>query len=353
MRRSKEQFYGCLLGGAVGDAFGAPVKFMEYRQIQDLYGEQGIHKLIQTANTGKVMITDDTQLTMFTAEGLLRSIVRAEQKKIPRTRKDTAMIVFRAYLRWLYTQGLSMPNWKSKSYDGWIVKIKGLHGYREAGITCITALGKGVMGTIEKPLNESKRCGTVIRTAPIGLIENEEDVFDIGARVGAITHGHPTAYLASGMLSAIIFYLLEGYGLEESIGKSIAILKTYRDHEECLETVEKALELAQNKPRKREQIESFGDGFSAQDALGMAIYCSLSYPEQFEEALKLAINQSGNSNSAAAITGNILGTYLGVKHIEESFIQAVDLNKELIKLAEDLYVQFEESEEWLKRYPGW
>lgn len=353
MRRSKEQFYGCLLGGAVGDAFGAPVKFMEYRQIQNLYGQQGIHKLIQTANIGKVMITDDTQLTMFTAEGLLRSFVRAEQKKILRTRKDTVMIIFRAYLRWLYTQGLSTPNWKSKSYDGWIVKIKGLHGYREAGITCITALGKGAMGTIEKPLNESKRCGTVIRTAPIGLIENEEDVFDIGARVGAITHGHPTAYLASGMLSTIIFYLLEDYGLEESIGKSIEILKMYRNHEECLEAVEKALELAQNKPRKREQLESFGDGFSAQDALGMAIYCSLSYPEQFEEALKLAINQSGNSNSVAAITGNILGTYLGIKHIEESFIQAVDLNKELIKLAEDLYVQFEKSEEWLKRYPGW
>ena len=169
MKRSKEQFYGCLLGGAIGDAFGAPVKFMKYEEIQKLYGEEGIHELIQTSDRGKVIITDDTQLTMFTAEGLLRSIVRANQKQITKTRKDTAMIIFRAYLRWLYTQGLSTPNWGSKAYDGWIVQIKKLHGYREPGITCITSLGKGIMGTLEKPLNDSKRCGTVIRTAPIGL----------------------------------------------------------------------------------------------------------------------------------------------------------------------------------------
>ena len=353
MKRSKEQFYGCLLGGAIGDAFGAPVKSMKYEEVQKLYGEEGIHELIQTSDRGKAIITDDTQLTMFTAEGLLRSIVRANQKQITKTRKDTAMIIFRAYLRWLYTQGLSTPNWGSKAYDGWIVQIKKLHGYREPGITCITSLGKGIMGTLEKPLNDSKRCGTVIRTAPIGLVENEEDVFKIGCRVGAITHGHPTAYRASGVLSAFIFYLLEGYSLEEGIGKSVEELKTYRNHEECLEAIERAIELAKKGDPARGDVESFGDGFSAQDALGMAIYCSLCYPNNFEAALKLAINQSGNSNSAAAITGNILGTYLGISKIDEQLIQALDLQKELSKLAEDLYIRFESNEEWIIRYPGW
>ena len=85
----------------------------------------------------------------------------------------------------------------------------------------------------------------------------------------------------------------------------------------------------------------------------MAIYCSLCYPNNFEAALKLAINQSGNSNSAAAITGNILGTYLGISKIDEQLIQALDLQKELSKLAEDLYIRFESNEEWIIRYPGW
>lgn len=353
MKRNKDQFYGCLLGGAIGDAFGAPVKFMKYEDIVKLYGDGGVHELIQTSDKGKAIITDDTQLTMFTAEGLIRSIVRADQKKIVRTKKDTAIIVFRAYLRWLYTQGLSTPNWGSKAYDGWLVKVKKLHGYREPGITCITALGKGIMGTLEKPINDSKRCGTVIRTAPIGLIESEEDVFNVGCRVGAITHGHPLAYLSSGALSMLIFYLLEDYTLEESLEKVIEELKTYRNHEECLESIEKAIALAKGGEPSRECVESFGDGFFAHDALGMAIYCSLCYQDNFEEALKLAINQSGNSNSAAAITGNILGTYLGIRQINQELLAMIDLEKELRQMAEDLYKRFEEGEEWVRRYPGW
>lgn len=353
MKRSKAQFYGCLLGGAIGDAFGAPVKFMKYHQIIKTYGEKGITESMLTSYRGKVVITDDTQLTLFTAEGLIRSIVRANQKQIIRTRKETALIVFRAYLRWLYTQGLSTPNWNSKAYDGWLIKVKGLHGYREPGITSIIALGKGISGTLEKPINDSKRCGTVIRIAPVGLIENEEDVFDVGCKVGAITHGHPTAYLASGALAALIFYLLEGYTLENSIDKTIERLKGYRESEECILAIERAIALAKEGDPSPEKLEVFGDGFFAEDALAMGIYCSLCYPDDFTKALSLAINQSGNSNSAAAITGNILGTYLGEAKIDEHLIRVIDLEKEIKQMAEDLYIRFEEGEEWTKKYPGW
>lgn len=353
MKRSKEQFYGCLLGGAIGDAFGAPVKFLKYEQIVKVYGEYGINELMRISHTKKVTITDDTQLTLFTAEGLIRSIIRANQKEIIRSQKDVAIIVFRAYLRWLYTQGLSTPNWGSKSYDGWLVKVKKLHGYRDPGITCITALGKGIMGTLEKPINNSKRCGTVIRVAPVGLVESEEDVMGVGCKVGAITHGHPTAYLASGALATLIFYLLEDYTLEVSLEKTIERLKEYRHHEECITAIEKAIALAKEGSPSPQKLEAFGDGFSAEDALAMAIYCSLSYPDDFNKALNLAINQNGNSNSAAAITGNILGTYLGIGVINDELIQAIDLGSEIKQMAEDLYTRFEEGENWAKRYPGW
>lgn len=353
MRRSKEQVYGCLIGGAIGDAFGAPVKNMNYEQIQKSYGEQGITDLIATMEGPKATITDDTQLTLFTAEGLLRSVVRANQKGIFRTPKDTAMIVFRAYLRWLYTQGLSTPNWNSKSYDGWLIKSKKLYGYKEPGITCITSLGKGVMGTLERPLNDSKRCGTVIRIAPVGLMEADEDVFEVGSRIGVITHGHPHAYLSSGVLATWIFYLLEGYNLEESLEQATARLKMYAGHEECLEMINKAIKLAKSSKPQPSNLLSFGDGFMADDALAMAIYCALSYPNDFEAAVKLAINQSGNSNSAAAITGQILGVHLGIEAIPSKLIESLEIRKELEQMAQDLYVRYEETEEWQKKYPGW
>lgn len=353
MRRCKEQFYGCLIGGAVGDAFGAPVKFMKYEQIQEKFGVSGITDLLATMEGKEATITDDTQLTLFTAEGLLRSIVRANQRGVIRTCKDTAIIVFRAYLRWLYTQGLSTPNWNPKSYDGWLVKVKKLHGYREPGITCITSLGKGVMGTIEKPLNNSEKCGTVIRVAPVGLVESEEDVFEVGSRVGVITHGHPLAYLSSGVLATLIFYILEGFTLHESLEKAMARLKMYEGHEACLESLNKAIELAKEGPATPEKLASFGDGFMAHEALAMGVYCSLCCQTSFEEGLKLAVNQTGNSNSVAAITGHILGTLLGVEAIDPKYIQVLDMKKEVEQMAQDLYTRYVDDEEWCKRYPGW
>ena len=38
----RSRFRGCLLGGAVGDALGAPVEFMRLDEIRHLYGPGGI-----------------------------------------------------------------------------------------------------------------------------------------------------------------------------------------------------------------------------------------------------------------------------------------------------------------------
>ncbi len=58
------------------------------------------------------------------------------------------------------------------------------------------ALFSGKTGTPEKPLNDSKGCGGVMRVAPVGLVAT--DPFDLGCRAAAITHGHPSGWLASG-----------------------------------------------------------------------------------------------------------------------------------------------------------
>src|SRR5690348_900631 len=66
---------GCLLGGALGDALGWPVEFMSLAQIREHYGAAGILNVVTTAS-GIAEITDDTQMTLFTAEGVLRSTTR-------------------------------------------------------------------------------------------------------------------------------------------------------------------------------------------------------------------------------------------------------------------------------------
>src|SRR5262249_51568757 len=73
--KTLSHFGGCLLGGAVGDALGAPVEFDSIQRIRSEYGPEGI-KDYDAAYGRRGAITDDTQMTLFTAEGLLRTIAR-------------------------------------------------------------------------------------------------------------------------------------------------------------------------------------------------------------------------------------------------------------------------------------
>ena len=75
MKKEQKYFRGCLVGGAVGDALGWPVEFLKYQEIVKKYGSEGI-KDLDLGNKKLAEITDDTQMTMFTAEGLLRAATR-------------------------------------------------------------------------------------------------------------------------------------------------------------------------------------------------------------------------------------------------------------------------------------
>ena len=78
-------FRGCLLGGAVGDALGAPIEFMGLEEIRSRFGPRGVTDLTDGVWPAG-SITDDTQMTLFTAEGLLRAQVRGALKGTQRGR---------------------------------------------------------------------------------------------------------------------------------------------------------------------------------------------------------------------------------------------------------------------------
>jgi ADP-ribosylglycohydrolase len=97
---TREHFTGCLLGGAVGDALGAPVEFLNIREIRNRYGPSGITDY-DVAYGRRGAITDDTQMTLFTAEGMLRADARWHLKGIC----YPPSVIHHAYIRWLHTQG--------------------------------------------------------------------------------------------------------------------------------------------------------------------------------------------------------------------------------------------------------
>lgn len=353
MKRDINHFYGMFIGGAIGDALGGPVENLRYEDIEEIYGKGGIKELVCPFGRKHAQISDDTQLTLFTAEGLIRSETRARRKKTERTIDETCTVLFRSYLRWLYTQGLQTARWNYKDYDGWLVKLGLLHAYREPGVTCITSLGRGIKGSIDHPLNDSKRCGGLIRVAPIGLIERKDKAFKLAAECAAITHGHPTAYLAAGAFALMISEIINGESLEGAIWAGINQLRNMDKGKECSDKLDRAVYLAHEKPGDLEAIESLGTTPMAHDVLAMAVYAVLSCSDDFHKAMHIAVNHSGDSDSVASIAGNLLGAYLGFGAIDECIAKKVELHSEIYELAEDLLIFYKEGDEWLERYPAW
>ncbi|MGM0900761.1 MAG: ADP-ribosylglycohydrolase family protein [Bacillota bacterium] len=337
-------YRGCLIGGAVGDALGWPVEFMHMNDIKRNFGEHGITDLV-IANNGYSEITDDTQMTIFTIEGLLRAENRGRSRGVV----HTPSMVHKSYLRWLATQGVENP----VNRDGWVYGLAELHTRRAPGNTCLSALASGQIGEVSKPINESKGCGGVMRTAPVGLFYDKKTAFQFGCDIAAITHGHPSGYLSSGALSYLIAAVLETSDLSNAVELMLEELKAWPNHEECSEVISKAVQLAAENHPDSKAIEILGEGWVGEEALAISIYCALKYQNDFRAALIAAVNHNGDSDSTGAITGNILGALLGIESIPEQWVKGVELSRELLQLADDLFHRYDETEAWQKKYPGW
>ena len=252
-------------------------------------------------------------------------------------------------------------------HDGWLFSIPELHSWQAPGNSCLSALQSGRMGTIETPINNSKGCGGVMRAAPVGLYgavapkylcsagQEMSAVFDLGCKIAAITHGHPSGYLPAGTLAAIIFAIISGHTLVEAIEKTIFMLKKAKGHEETLEAITLAIKMGNSKTIKPgpAAIEKIGRGWVGEEALAISLYCALSSEGDFARGVCLAVNHSGDSDSTGAITGNILGALHGMKAIPERWLDDLELKDVIEEVAGDLLMLFKDTDDWGKKYPGW
>ena len=334
MKRNVDHFRGCMLGGAIGDALGAPVEFFKLGEIKKRFGSEGIADLI-LSNAGKAEITDDTQMTMFTAEGILNYRTQFEEKGIC----NLPTMVFNSYQRWLYTQERRLGNGVSDEVkDGWLLKIPELYNWRSPGNTCMSALMAGKAGTVNEPINNSKGCGGVMRVAPIGLFFPREQAFQAACECAALTHGHPSGYLSAGVLAYITACIIEGMEVGEAVDAALIELQKYKGHEECTNIIKKAIELATSDENPIIAIKQLGEGWVGDEAIAISIYSALKYSSDFKKALCVAVNHDGDSDSTGAITGNMLGAYLGVEEMPKGWIEKVELEDVLVKIADDLII---------------
>lgn len=343
-RYNLSSYKGCLKGGAIGDALGWPIEFKHIEQIKNYFGKDGIQDLVIT-RTGKAEITDDTQMTMYTADGLIKSAL----KKLNLDEMPDMKTVFNSYKLWFDAQMGKVQ----KQNRGWINDIKEMYASRAPGNTCLSAIRNNNPGSIAKPINNSAGCGGVMRVAPAGLMykNNPELAFKVGAECAALTHSHPRGYLPAGVLSEMIAHIVNGKNVDGAVNETLKTLKKYDGHEPVTALLEKAQKLAKSDIKPSEAIKELGEGWVGDEAIAISTYCALKEPKDFAKAVKMAVNHSGDSDSTGAILGNILGAELGVEKIPSKWLNNVELNKELGQLAEDLYVKPQDIKNPIRRYP--
>ncbi|MGK8523682.1 ADP-ribosylglycohydrolase family protein [Nocardia asteroides] len=329
---------GSLLGGAVGDALGWPIEFLRLEQIRKRYGDPGVTGFLpQQFPDAPQQITDDTQMTLFTAEGLLRSAPGADP--VPALR--------RAYLRWWLTQRQEEP---TPGGDGWLASLPFLYAVRAPGNACMSGLGQQSREFLAPnpfgengPVNpHSKGCGTVMRSAPFGLAGMGADgAFATAARAAQLTHGHPTGYLAAGAFAALIDRVVSGVELPTAVTETIAQLTAFPASEETVAALTRAVELAEL-PVSAEQVERVGEGWVAEECLAVAVYCALHAARtgDVRAALLLSVNHSGDSDSTGAVAGNLIGAVHGVSGLPMEWASAVEGRDVLVQVADDLVMNF-------------
>ncbi len=348
MNHKKDKICGSLIGGAIGDALGYQIEFkrgIKDKEITSFRGDKGI-------------ISDDTQMTLFTANALLFRETRAAMRGIAMLPVDA---IYLAYLDWLDTQN----NTDNHSSISWIKNLKELNVARAPGNTCISALSSGIKGTIEKPINNSKGCGGIMRVAPLGLYMADSKIAGkFGAEASAITHGHPLGIIPSYVFSTLIWYLSRtDLTIKEALEKS---MKQYEENFDIFDRenkhyfvglVNKAIKLSEENKKDIEAISELGEGWVAEEAFAIAIYSCLKYSNNFKDAIVCSVNHDGDSDSTGAIAGNIMGAYLGYEKIPSEYKDHIELKDEILELASDLATkvpvgEYHENNDayWLSKY---
>lgn len=359
----RDRVRGSLIGGAIGDALGYPVEFMSRSAILVQFGDKGITRF-ELDDDGKAVVSDDTQMTLFTANGLLFGVTRFCTHGMLCGLKD---FVAYAYQDWLQTQD-GVDNYKDYHYC-WIRDIEELNVRRAPGNTCLSAL-RSIKAKQEVD-NDSMGCGGVMRVAPVGLMAAADEltmvknyygddvqrrkwpmheIVRLGGDCAEITHKHPLGYLPAAFQAGLVYRIVSSAtpitfdvftvflnDLYAEIKLEYNKARERRKLEELWKLIGKAVALAADTLVPDEKaIRKLGEGWTGDEALAIAIYCTMRHLDSFTDALVAAVNHDGDSDSTGAVCGNLMGAIVGYENIPSYFIEHLEMKELILEFADDI-----------------
>ncbi|WP_369032319.1 MULTISPECIES: ADP-ribosylglycohydrolase family protein [Streptomyces] len=359
--RSEQQDFrsrvrGTLLGAALGDALGTPLDGLTLDSIHEAYGADGLADLAFTYGR-RGAITDLTQLTLFTLDGLIRAQVR----------RDTGAWhpptdLHRAYRRWAATQSDWGPDERRKE-DGWLAHEEWLYARRDPSLACLLGLGDETMGTLDAPKNPGEAgAEAAARSGPFGLLVGWEPqlVMQLAVECAAQTHGHPIGYLAAGAYAVIVHGLARGEGMDAAVQRSLALLSARPGHQPVAEALQRALGAVRQGIPTPARVDDLAGAGTAEGLLSVAVYCAL-VGEDVRHGLALSVNHSGQSAVTGALTGGLLGALHGETALPPAWLAELEGRPTMLVLADDFAMEMTQgpalhgpagsSPGWLTRYP--
>lgn len=348
-KNDRDKMLGVLLGGAVGDAMGAPIECMRRSEIVAAFGPKGVTRF-EPGYGRRGAITDDTQMTLFTLEGLIRASVRYSSRGIC----HPPSVVEHAYRRWLETQLGAFDDRAPTRVrrSGWLMEQHELWSRRAPGVTCISSLQRKGPQYGEKAVNDSKGAGGIMRVAPVGLYCQRP--YDMAAEIAEMTHGHITSTVASGWFALAIRFVSEGASFAD------ASTRTWEHCKGRAPELDRALAEAIRLSANPADIvpEELGEGWIAEEAAAIALWCVTTADDPLE-ALRLAVNIDGDSDTTGSLVGQLLGAAYGTTWIPADWLEQLELRAVIEQLADDalaslsLDAQSAEFDRFAERYPGW
>jgi len=325
-----DKFNGTLLGVAIGDTLGMP---FEGQLRESIYSQfRDFDELVQNKKNLFKTYTDDTQLTLHTAQAIIEGDGLRHESYI------------REYIKWLDDPPIG------------------------PGYGCISSIRKLRYGlSWEKAASNSGGNGTVMRIAPIGLFYSKDlRSLKIAAKASSeITHSHPAALAGAIIIASAIAYLINkgpktSFSVDEFFETIISSIsgsneKIWEEFIGILTKLKSSLNLSiesglikfsqagVKSPYFIEQYmgKSFVHPYSI-STVACSIFLFLKNMNSFKECIYQLATAGGDSDTVGAIGGSLAGAYFGLNNIPINLVKLVKKYKQILKVSELLYNKFKE-----------
>ncbi|TFG18042.1 MAG: hypothetical protein EU531_01555 [Promethearchaeota archaeon] len=325
-----DKFKGTLLGVAIGDTLGRPFEGLIRKRIHSQFKD--FKNFIKNNRKMFYSYTDDTQLTLHTAQALIDGWGFKMDYLI------------REFVNWLDDPPIG------------------------PGFGCLSSIQKLAYGIDWKDAaSKSGGNGTAMRVAPIGLFySNDPKALEHAAiQSSIITHSHPAASAGALVTAKAIAYLIDKepnaeFSVDEFFEYITAPLtnsqdRIWQEFIDILSIVKKHIDMPVEAGLIKFSQVGVESPFFIEEFLGKAfvhpyaistvvcaIFIFLKCLSSFEECIYELATAGGDSDTVAAIGGSLAGNYFGLKNIPSELINIIKDRKKIMTISENLYEKFKE-----------